>query len=300
MNSGSDQPTDQCYDAEMLITPEQLADSYTEGNTVIFDCRFNLADTELGQRAYEQGHIPGAIYAHLDRHLSSPITPDTGRHPLPDPKRLLQWLREWGVSRNSQVVVYDDAGGAIALRLWWLLRWLGHQSVTLLDGGWQAWMESGKPQSTEPPTRPVDGDYIVKPDTRLVVSTAEILADVTSDSPRLLLIDARTAERYRGESEPIDPVAGSIPGACNLPLQKNLDSNGRFLPPGQLREIYQPLLGQHAVDDVVAYCGSGVTACHTLFALELAGFGLGRLYADSWSGWIRDDQRPIQQPGVTG
>jgi thiosulfate/3-mercaptopyruvate sulfurtransferase len=278
-----------------LIDTTTLAAHGDDPLWCIVDCRFDLNEPGRGEAAYSAGHIPGAIYAHLDRDLSSPITPDSGRHPLPDALALTSWLGRHGIDRATQVVAYDDSGGTMAVRLWWLLRWLGHTRVAVLDGGWQAWEAARLAVDTTLPVRRrtcFDG----RPDADMVVST-EALAETLAKAPgALMLLDARTPERFRGESEPIDPVAGHVPSAINLPLQRNLDGNGFFLSARQLHEIYAPVIQEHPITQVVAMCGSGVTACHNLLAMEIAGLGLGRLYAGSWSEWIRDPQRPV----VTG
>lgn len=258
---------------------------------LILDCRFNLADTAAGERAYAQSHLPGAVYAHLDRDLSSPITPSTGRHPLPDPAQLMAKLQAAGLSERRQVVVYDDAGGAIAARAWWLLRWLGHEAVALLDGGWQAWCEAGQPlrsdaAKTLSATQAVD----ITPLTALQIDVEALQQAL--DAGQVRLFDARAGERYRGEVEPLDPVAGHVPGAVNAPLTDNL-ADGRFLPPAQLRQRWLTRLDGAAPETVVHMCGSGVTACHNLLAMEHAGLCGSRLYAGSWSEWIRDPGRAV-------
>lgn len=273
-----------------LIATEQLARFLDTPDWVICDCRFNLADAGAGERAYKAGHIPGARYAHLDRDLSSPITSSTGRHPLPDPDELARKLGGWGIGRESQVVVYDDCGGAMAVRLWWLLRWLGHERVAVLDGGWQKWCAEGRPVNADLPC-PEMKEFRGTPDDGLWLSTDELRAGLEDNS--LLLIDTRSAERFRGDQEPIDPVAGHIPGAVNLPLQRNLREQGTFHTAASLRGLYEEILGDRSPNEVVHMCGSGVTACHNLLAMELVGLHGSKLYPGSWSEWIRDPMRPI-------
>lgn len=279
---------------QTLITPQQLAEIQPLGNCLVFDCRFHLDDVEWGRRAYAGSHIPGAIYAHLDEHLCSPVTPESGRHPLPGMHQLTSWLAQKGMTSDRQVVVYDDCGGAFAARLWWLLKGLGHDAVALLDGGLQAWLEAGY-EVTREVVEPSSGDFDAEFDWKLVVSTPAIF-DNTS-KPSFLLVDVRAAERFRGEHEPIDPVAGHIPGAMNLPLTENLDARGYFKSAEQLREMYAPLVAKCIANKQVYMCGSGVTACQSLLAVVVAGFPMPRLYDGSWSEWIRDPFRPIATDG---
>ena len=274
-----------------LIDGETLAAQLNETDWRIFDCRFDLADTRRGERAYAKGHIPGSLYTHLDRDLSGPITPQSGRHPLPEIANLSAWLGARGVARDTQVIAYDDTGGTMAVRLWWLLRWLGHRRVALLDGGLPSWVNAGLPLQTDPPPTPPQREFHAAPDFAQVVTSNEIVDQLKARDDRLLLL--RTRERYRGEAEPLDPVAGHIPGAVNLPLQDNLNDDGRFKSPAVLRSLYEKVLAGHPPDDTAVMCGSGVTACHNLLAMELAGLTGGRLYAGSWSEWIRDPNRPV-------
>lgn len=273
-----------------LITAEALRAQIDNPNCVIIDCRFSLADTEIGASNYRHGHLPNARYAHLDRDLSSAITSRTGRHPLPDFRTLSQKLGKWGVSNQSQVVVYDDVGGAFAGRLWWLLRWLGHDKVAVLDGGIKLWRQNDYPITTELPVikhttfRP----YLQDSFWLTAVQVQNRLAERS-----IRLVDARTPERYRGEVEPIDPVAGHVRGAINRPFQANLADNGEFMPAEQLRRQFQALLGDKQPEQIVHMCGSGVTACHNLLAMEHAGLKGSKLYAGSWSEWIRNKNRPI-------
>jgi thiosulfate/3-mercaptopyruvate sulfurtransferase len=275
---------------ENLVDASTLLAGIEGPDLRLFDCRFSLADPEAGRRAYAEGHLPRAAYADLEAHLSSPIGPNTGRHPLPDPARLAAWLGDCGVSATTRVVVYDDAGGGFAVRLWWLLRWIGHDRVALLDGGLQAWIAAGG-APTQEVHRHEPAELNAKPDDTRWVTTEALAADLTTG--RMTLIDARAPERFRGEREPIDPVAGHIPGAINLPLTDNLDADGRFLCPDRLRERFTRSIGQAPPSSVVHSCGSGVNACHNLLAMELAGLHGSRLYAGSWSEWIRSPERPV-------
>jgi thiosulfate/3-mercaptopyruvate sulfurtransferase len=275
---------------ENLVDAPILLAGIGDPDLRLFDCRFSLTDPEAGRRAYAENHLPGAAYADLDVHLSSRIRPNTGRHPLPDPARLAAWLGDCGATPRTRVVVYDDVGGGFAVRLWWLLRWIGHDRVALLDGGLQAWIAAGGALTREVP-RHEPGELIARPDDTRWITTEALAAALNAD--RLTLIDARAPERFRGDSEPIDPVAGHIPGAINLPLTDNLDADGRFLSADRLRERFTRSIGQAQPSSVVHSCGSGVNACHNLLAMELAGLQGSRLYAGSWSEWIRSPERPV-------
>ncbi len=271
-----------------LITAAELQVAIEQSDLVILDCRFNLMDTAAGEQAYAAGHIPGAHYLHLDNDLSSPITDTTGRHPLPNLKQLANKLGGLGINATTQVVVYDDCGGAMASRCWWLLRYLGHEKVALLDGGINAWLQNSETlETTVPNTRTVTFKADVDSHQNLAVD--QILA---AQNHGAVLVDARSAERFRGEQEPIDPVAGHIPGALNRPMTDNL-VDGFFKPAAQLRDEWLVVLGDQQPDQVVHMCGSGVTACHNLLAMEIAGLQGSRLYAGSWSEWIRDPARPV-------
>jgi thiosulfate/3-mercaptopyruvate sulfurtransferase len=275
-----------------LISPQQLAARLDQPKLVLLDCRFALEDPTYGARSYAEGHLPGAHFADLETDLSGPVSKGrTGRHPLPEPHGLIQRLRAWGLHNESQVVLYDDGPGAFAARAWWLLAWLGKRDgVFLLDGGLKAWREAGLPLSKELPDNG-QGCFDGQPDPNLLID-AEGLARRLGDT-RMTLLDARALPRFRGEVEPIDPVAGHIPGARCAAFTDNLGSDGRFLPAEQLRQRFTQLLDGKPVEELVAYCGSGVTACHNLFALSLAGFPLAPLYAGSWSEWITDPRRPV-------
>jgi thiosulfate/3-mercaptopyruvate sulfurtransferase len=257
---------------------------------VVLDCRHELTRPDWSERAYAEGHIPTALQAHLDRDLSGPITPATGRHPLPDPVKLAKTLGAWGIDNTVQVVAYDQGNGAYAARAWWLLRWMGHTKVAVLDGGFAAWQEAGLPVSRETAARAAR-TFVPSVARDAVLSTAEVQQALARKA--IALVDARGADRFAGENETIDPVAGHVPGATNRPFAKNVDARGRFLPAAELREQWARALGGAAPGSVVSMCGSGVTACHNLLALEIAGLPGARLYAGSWSEWIRDPQRPV-------
>ncbi len=273
-----------------LVDTTTLAAHLNDPGWVIFDCRFDLTKPDAGQRAYEEGHIPGARYAHLDRDLSSPVTPQSGRHPLPDPAALATKLGRWGVDQHKQVIVYDGGPGAIAARMWWLLRWLGHDAVALLDGGMAKWREEKRPLSREAPSITIHV-FEPHPDDSRWVSTATI--EQLPDEGGSLLLDARAQRRFEGAVEPIDKVAGHIPGAVNWPFENNVDERGCFLAAEQLRKQWLELLGPVPPSRVINMCGSGVTACHNILAMTHAGLDGAKLYVGSWSEWIRDSGRPV-------
>lgn len=256
--------------------------------TVLLDCRFNLGEPGAGRAAYFEGHIPGAHYAHLDEQLSSPMTSASGRHPLPDPAVWCSQLGAWGITPDTQVVVYDDAGGMFAARCWWLLKWVGHTDVAVLDGGLTAWLKAGSSLTTVLPTHEPTDAYPGTPQSHTVVDADTLLANM--QAPKFALVDARAPGRFVGAEEPIDTVAGHIPGALNRPVTANLTEAGIFKSPADLRDEWTALLGEQ---DCVAMCGSGVTACHHLLALAVADLPAGRLYPGSWSEWIRDPTRPV-------
>ena len=273
-----------------LVTTEDLAAHLDDPNWVILDCRFTLTDPDGGKLTYDKAHIPGARYVHLDNDLSAPVNETSGRHPLPDPRALAEKLCEWGVGVNKQVVVYDDSYGSMATRLWWMMRWLGHPGVALLDGGYPKWVREKRPVTAEQPV-PHRAACACLPEPSQIVTADEIL--LASHSGEQLIIDARPDRRFSGEYEPLDPVAGHVPGAINYPFDENLDVDGTYLPPEALRENYQALLKGRPAWQVLHMCGSGVTACHNILAMEIAGLPGSRLYPGSWSEWITDPARPV-------
>ncbi|ONH51800.1 thiosulfate/3-mercaptopyruvate sulfurtransferase [Pseudomonas cedrina] len=275
-----------------LISPQQLAERQKAGGVVILDCRFALEDPDYGRCSYAEGHIEGAQYADLERHLSGPVIKGvTGRHPLPAADTLVGQLRAWGINADTEVVLYDDGPGAYAARAWWLLAWLGKRDgVFILDGGLKAWYAAGFPLSLDAPVVE-PGTFAGTPDNGLLLDAEHLQKRL--GQPGLTLIDARAQPRFRGEVEPIDPIAGHIPGAQCAAFNENLGSDGRFLPAEQLKQRFAAQLQDRSAEELVAYCGSGVTACHNLFALSLAGYPLGKLYAGSWSEWINDPHRAI-------
>jgi thiosulfate/3-mercaptopyruvate sulfurtransferase len=273
-----------------LVTVAELASGLRDAGWIAVDCRFNLMQQDAGRRAYAEAHIPGAWYADLDKDMAGPVhSAQGGRHPLPEPSVFQRLLRSWGVQQDSRVVCYDDAGGAVAARLWWLLRWFGLQGVAVLDGGWNSWIADGQPVDSKIPAAK-NGRFTGEPGQLPVIDADEVARRL--DNGSLLLLDARAAARFAGAEEPIDSRAGHVPGAINVPFQSNLNRAGKFLDAGLLRERYRDITGNHALDAVACMCGSGVTACHTLLALEEAGLSGAALYVGSWSDWI-SGERPI-------
>jgi thiosulfate/3-mercaptopyruvate sulfurtransferase len=256
----------------------------------VIDCRHDLLHPEAGHAAYSEAHIAGAVFAHMDRDLSGPVTAGSGRHPLPDPERLTDRFRRWGIDPDTQIVAYDASGGSFAGRLWWLARWLGHEKVALLDGGWQAALTVGLSTESGEARRPA-GRFERSAPLEHTVDVGDV--QNARARPDWLVIDARSPDRYAGRNETIDPVAGHIPGAVNRFWQANLGPDGRFKTADQLRAEFAALLGERAVDHAIVQCGSGVTACHHLVALRRAGLAGARLYPGSWSEWITDPSRPV-------
>jgi thiosulfate/3-mercaptopyruvate sulfurtransferase len=274
-----------------LMSPEQLALHLKE--YVVVDCRHSLQDPAAGRRLYKEGHIPGAIFMHLDQDLSGPTTGSNGRHPLPTPETLAATLGAAGISRDSTVVAYDDMGGAFAARLWWLLCWMGHDDVAILNGGLPAWVAAGgalEVGENSPGAKPAL-EWGLTPN--VTVDAQFVLAHL--NNPTVRLVDARAADRFRGENETIDPVGGHIPGAINRFFKDNLGADGRFKPSQQLRQEFEALLQGLKPSALVSQCGSGVTACHNLLALEVAGLPGARLYPGSWSEWCSNPERPVAQ-----
>ena len=284
-----------------LIEPAALAAHLAHPDWAIVDCRFDLARPEWGALAWAAGHVPNALYAHLDRDLSGPRTALTGRHPLPAIAALAATFGRWGIDKEVQVVAYDQDAGAYAARLWWLLRWLGHQQVAVLDGGFAAWERAGLPLEAAATVR-APRRFTAAPAGGLVVTTAALARIVAAGAltrGELTLVDARSADRFAGQNETLDPVAGHIPGARNHPFSGNLDAHGRFLSAPELRRSWADTLRERPAATLIAMCGSGVTACHNLLALEAAGLAGARLYAGSWSEWILDPARPVARGAET-
>ncbi len=280
----------------MLVSTAELAAHVNDPTWVVFDCRHDLMDGTKGERLYRQGHIAGAFFANLDVDLSSEKTGSNGRHPLPSPAAFSAFLARHGVTNESTVVAYDDVGGQFAARLWWLARWVGLANASLLDGGIQRWTADGHAQSqTVPQTRPAS--FRGHADPRLTILVDDLLPQIGQTG--LTLIDARPAERFRGDVEPIDPVAGHIPGAINRFYKENLNADLTFKSREQLRADFVQIIDSDKSAEVVHQCGSGVTACANIFAMEYAGLPGSRLYAGSWSEWIADPSRPIVRGAAT-
>lgn len=279
--------------AGALLPAERLHSLLGRPELLVVDCRFELTDPSWGARAYAAGHVPGAVFAAMEHDLAAPRSARTGRHPLPSPQDFAAVLGRWGFSGDSHVVAYDQGNGAWAARLWWMLRSRGHRRVQVLDGGWAAWLASGGTASTETPA-PAATTVGPRPWTG-VLDSDQLEAGLARGE--LLLVDARGADRFAGQNETIDPVAGHVPGALSMPFAGNIGADQRWLPAEALRARWQPVVDAAAGRPVVAMCGSGITACHNLLALELAGHGNTRLYAGSWSEWITDPARPVATGG---
>jgi thiosulfate/3-mercaptopyruvate sulfurtransferase len=276
----------------LLVSTEELARHLTDPSWLVVGCSFLLAKPDQAEQNYLEGHIPGAIYAHLDRDLSSPIVPGvSGRHPLPSPDEAARRFGRLGIASGVQVVAYDSVGGALAAaRLWWMLRWLGFDSVAVLDGGLLKWLAEDRPLQPGRETRP-PVEFIARPRPGMFVTTEQV--ERLRLDPAYRLVDVRTPERYRGETEPIDALAGHIPGALNLPYLENLSAASAFRSPAELRSLFQKLVEDTSPEKVVFYCGSGVTSVHSLLAMLIAGMGEAKLYAGSWSEWIAPRTRPV-------
>jgi thiosulfate/3-mercaptopyruvate sulfurtransferase len=273
-----------------LIRPADLMGHLDDPRWLVVDCRFDLADPASGEAAWREAHIPGAAYLHLERDLSGPVSAATGRHPLPAPQAFAATLGRLGLAAATQVVAYDAGPGFFAARLWWMLRWMGHDAAAVLDGGLAAWVASGGALDRSGRARAgVAFEPRLRPE--LALDAAAVQRELASGA--LALVDARAAERFAGRVEPIDPVAGHVPGALNHPCTGNVGADGRFLPPDELARRWTATLGGRRGAEVACMCGSGVTACHNLLALEVAGVAGARLYPGSWSEWIRDPARPV-------
>lgn len=280
---------------KLLISPQELKQQLHQPNTVIFDVRHDLMDHRLGRQQYMQAHIPGAYFLDNEAELVGLMTGENGRHPLPDLATFKSLMQQYGLNKDSVIIVYDAGQSYMAARTWWLLRWAGFEQVMILDGGWQAWLAANGVTdnhlnlSSVPNTRSETSETTPQPQLPTVKADA-ILSQL--DQPKYILLDARSAERYRGEKEPIDPIAGRIPGAINRPTSSNLTEDGHFKSADLLMAEFKALLGDAKPESVVHYCGSGMTACHNMFAMELAGLKGSSIYPGSWSEWIADPTRP--------
>ncbi|MEQ1774640.1 MAG: sulfurtransferase [Burkholderiales bacterium] len=276
-----------------LISVSDLASHLNDADWIVCDCRHDLANYEAGRTAYAASHIPGARFLHLDEDLSGPKTGINGRHPLPHPITFTLRLAALGIDNSKQIVAYDNSGGVYASRLWWMLRWVGHRKAAVLDGGIDAWLKAAQPVTPAlPAIKPTT--YNPNPNAQVAVSANEVAANL--DHKKLRIVDARSPDRFRGDNEMLDPVAGHIPGALNRFFKNNLTDDGRFKPADALKNEFSSTLNGHAPSSVVHQCGSGVTACHNLLAMEVAELSGSRLFPGSWSEWVSDRKRPV----VTG
>ncbi|WP_455206507.1 sulfurtransferase [Kaarinaea lacus] len=274
-----------------IISADLVQQHLNDPDWRIVDCRFNLKAPDEGLAMYHMEHLPNAVYAHLDNDLSGPISKSSGRHPLPDVNQFKQKLGAWGIDNDKQVVVYDDAAGSYAARLWWMLRWLGHEAVAVLDGGFTVWKQQGLPTTVVAPK--VDPTtFVGEPNMDMLVNSKTLEENLRA--PSVSLIDVRDPRRYLGLEEPIDKIAGHIPGAINIPWKTNIADTGMYLSKAQLHDHYINVLREASSKKLVFMCGSGVTACHSLVALEYIGIPGARLYPGSWSEWIADPDRPVE------
>ena len=274
---------------ESLVSVNDLYKNLENPDWVVIDCHFILSKPDEGRTAYFDGHIPRAVYAHLDQDLSSKVIPGkTGRHPLPDIDVFSETVSNWGIDDEVQAVAYDDAGGTIAARLWWLLKWLGHDTVAVLNGGLKAWKEAEYPLEKNPNINR-RRNFVPAPRPEMIFDLSQFSSNLPED---IQIIDSRAPERYKGQIEPIDPIAGRIPGAVNLFYQENLDRREKFISSQNLKNKFSKIINRPP-NQVVFYCGSGVTAVHNILAMFAAGMGVGRLYPGSWSEWITDPNRPV-------
>jgi thiosulfate/3-mercaptopyruvate sulfurtransferase len=280
-----------------FITTGQLAGHAHDPLWIVIDSSFDLTNPAWGEENYLKGHIPGAVYAHLDRDLSGPITPASGRHPLPDPELMAERLSAWGIGPGRQVVIYDTANGAIAARLWWMLQYYGHHAAAILEGGYAKWVGEARPLTAGSEQPHPRARFVPKLNPALLITAEEV--DAIRLDPDWKLIDARSAIRFRGEQEPIDRVAGHIPGAVNRFHGENLKQDGALLSTAELRRQFKALLGNTSTSHTAVYCGSGVTSCLHIAAMQKAGLGFPRLYAGSWSEWIQDPNHPVAQDPIS-
>ena len=287
-------PPTASHACQTLISTEELSSHLGDPSLVIVDTRHELAQPAHGEEAYAKSHLPGALFAHLDRDLSAPATGRNGRHPLPTPEGASAVFGRLGIDASKQVVAYDQGDGHFASRLWWMLRWLGHDKAAVLDGGFAKWLREGRPVTAE--RSAASPTTFVPSHVRPTLNASGIAASLPRHG--LVLLDARAAERYRGDVEPLDPVAGHIPGALNRPHSRNVAADGTFRAAAELRGEFDAMLHGRSPADVVHYCGSGVSACHNVLAMTVAGYPLTRLYPGSWSEWCADPKRPVAKGQV--
>lgn len=273
-----------------IISAGKLNDIIGDEQVRVFDCRFSLKDPQGGLKCYQQGHLPHAQFADMDTQLSSPMTASSGRHPLPSPEDFIKQLRAWGVSNDTQVIAYDDMKGAFAARLWWMMRWLGHEKVAVLDGGMEKWSEAGYPLTQEAVDFPA-GDFSGKANMEWLVDIDTVSREL--EAGKMTLIDARAADRFTAKDQQTDPVPGHIPGAKNLPFGGNLTGDGLMKSSTEIRQRFDAIIKENPDREVVNMCGSGVTACHNLLAQAIAGMPPMKIFIGSWSQWIRDPKRPV-------
>ena len=274
-----------------LISAEELHTIINDDNVRVFDCRFSLKDPQSGKNSYLAGHLPRAQFADMDTQLSSAMTDSSGRHPLPDPQVFIELLNVWGVNNDTQVVAYDDISGAFAARLWWMMRWVGHNKVAVLNGGMQKWTEQGYALSQENVQFP-STDFSGQANKDWIMDIDTVQAKLENNA--ITLIDARAADRFTGKDQKTDPVPGHVPGANNLPFSGNLTKDGMMQSPEIIKERFASVIQDRSLDDVVNMCGSGVTACHNMLAQAVAGMPPTKVFIGSWSQWIKDSSRPVQ------
>ena len=274
---------------QTIISVEELNKNVND-NWFIFDCRFVLKDPNGGRNKFSQGHIPGAQFADMDTDLASPMTKTSGRHPLPNPETLIEKLQQWGVNNDSQIICYDDISGAFAARMWWLMKWLGHKNTAVLDGGIEKWIANNFPLETEV-VKKTKGNFSGKADNSMWVDIDFVQKELAQNNLRLL--DARSVERFTAFDKKTDPVPGHVPGAENFPFSENLTEQKIFLSAGKLQTRFEEVFSNTNQDQIICMCGSGVTACHNLLAMSIAGLPMTRLYVGSWSEWIKDKDRPV-------
>jgi thiosulfate/3-mercaptopyruvate sulfurtransferase len=276
-----------------LIDVDTVAAHLTDPAWVRLDCRFELTRPEWGETSFREGHLPGAQYAHLDRDLAAAPTASSGRHPLPSAEVFARLAGAWGIDESVQVVVYDQGSGVYAARAWWLLRWLGHEKVALMSGGLEAWRSTGHALESGEARQPRARTFTPHEQPGWVVDVEQVLK--ATQDPTQRIVDARGADRFAGQNESMDPVAGHVPAAVNHPFMRNVGPGGHLLPAAELRARWQETLAGHPPSSLIAMCGSGVSACLNLLALEHAGLHGGRLYPGSWSEWVRDPSRPVEK-----